>query len=436
MIKKPEFILAVEYLPIGDIKEYDRNPRLHPKAQLKKLERSIGTTGQLNPLLVDENRVIIAGHARFKVALMLGMSHIPVIILSHLSEAQKRAYRIADNKIQEGGEWHAALLLEEVEFVLASDDVIDLEDYGFDVTEIDILAGYTGHADAETKVESVPPVDRTRPAIAQSGDLWLVGHHRIHCGDSLDDKSFGAVMGGQKAHAVVADMPWNVPIKGHVSGLGKVQHPEFAMMAGELSRQEFREKIRQSFELQAAWAHPGALHYQFIDWRSVADMILAGEKVHDSLINLAVWVKPNGGMGALLRSRHELCCIFRGKGGRHRNNVQLGKHGRYRTNVWEYAAPSGFGSERDNLEFHPTCKNVAMIADAIMDCTKQGDIVLDPYVGSGTTILAADRCGRVGYGIEIDPYYVDVALKRLHEQTGLEPRLANDRDFEPMKVEG
>lgn len=432
---KPEFTLAVDYLPIGDIKEYDRNPRVHPKAQLKKLERSIETTGQLNPILVDENRVIIAGHARFKVALMLGMSHIPAIILSHLSEAQKRAYRIADNKIQEGAEWDAALLLEEVEFALASEDVIDLEDYGFDVAEIDILVGHTGQTEAETKVESVPPIDRSRPAITKRGDLWLVGNHRIYCGDSLEDAPYRAVMDGQKAHAVVTDMPWNVPIKGHVSGLGKIQHSEFAMMTGELSREEFREKMRQSFELQAAWAHPGALHYQFIDWRSVADMILAGEEVHDALINLAVWVKPNGGMGSLLRSRHELCCIFRGKGRRHRNNVQLGKHGRYRTNVWEYPAPSGFGSERNNLKFHPTCKNVTMIADAIMDCTKQGDIVLDPYLGSGTTLLAADRCGRIAYGIEIDPYFVDIALKRLREQTGIEPRLASDSDFEPIKVE-
>lgn len=436
MTKKPDFILAVDYRPIGEIKEYERNPRVHPKEQLKKLERSIQANGYVNPILIDENSVIISGHLRLKAALNTAMSHIPAITLAHLSEAQKRAYRIADNKIQESATWSMDILAEEVEFILASEDVINLEDYGFDVAEIDVLVGYTGQAETETKVESVPPVNRARPAIAKRGDLWLVGNHRIYCGDSLEDASFCALMIGKTAHAVVTDMPWNVPIKGRVSGLGKVQHPEFAMMAGELSRQQFREKIRQSFELQAAWAHPGALHYQFIDWRSVADMILAGEEVHDALINIAVWVKPNGGMGALLRSRHELCCIFRGKGGRHRNNVQLGKHGRYRTNVWEYAAPSGFGSERHNLEFHPTCKNVTMIADAIMDCTKQGDIVLDPYLGSGTTILAADSCGRIGYGIEIDPYYVDVALKRLHEQTGIKPRLAGDGDFEPIKAEG
>ena len=435
MTKTPEFTLVVEYRPVGEIKEYDRNPRLHPKAQLEKLKANIQQNGQLSPILVDENGVIIAGHARFKVALKLGMSHVPAIALAHLSEAQKRAYRIADNKIQEGAEWNSALLLEEVEFILASEDVIDLEDSGFEVAEIDLLMGHGGQTEANARAESIPPPDRSRPATAKPGDLWMVGDHRVYCGSSLEEASFEALMQGQKAQAIMTDMPWNVPIKGHVSGLGKIQHSEFEMGSGELSREEFRDMMRRSFELQAAFAHPGALHYQFIDWRSVADMIHVGEEVHDALINLAVWVKPNGGMGSFLRSRHELCCIFRGKGGRHRNNVNLGKHGRYRTNAWEYPAPSGFGSQRDNLAFHPTCKNVTMIADAIMDCTKQGDIVLDPYLGSGTTLLAAASCGRIGFGIEIDPYYVDVALKRLHEQTGIEPRLVSSASL-PSKTEG
>lgn len=434
MTKTPEFTLVIEYRPVAEIKEYDRNPRQHPKAQLQKLENNIRANGQLNPILVDEHGVIIAGHARFAVARSLGMSHIPAIALSHLSEAQKRAYRIADNKIQESGTWDTALLLEEVEFILGSEDVIDLEDSGFEIAEIDVLLGYSGEGGTEAQVENVPPPDRSRSATAKRGDLWLIGDHRIYCGDALDESAFDALMNGQKAGAVVTDMPWNVPIKGHVSGLGKIQHAEFEMASGELSREQFRDMMHRSFTLQAAWARPGALHYQFIDWRSVADMIHVGEGVHDALINLAVWVKPNGGMGSLLRSRHELCCIFRGKGGRHRNNVELGKHGRYRTNVWEYPAPSGFGSERDNLALHPTCKNMSMVADAIMDSTKQGDLVLDPFLGSGTTILAAASCGRIGYGIEIDPHYVDVALKRLHDKTGIEPRLASQGDL-PMTME-
>ena len=360
------------------------------------------------------------------------MESVPTIRLTHLNDTQKRAYRIADNKIALRSTWDMALLAEEVRIILDSSEVIDLGDVGFVMGEIDSLI-FVDDAKMLQPGEAVPMPDRSRPAIAQPGDLFAVGEHRIYCGDSLKHASFSRLMGDRKAAAVVTDMPWNVPVNGHVSGLGKIKHPEFQMASGELSSEEFRQMMHDCFLLQAQWAKPGALHYQFIDWRSVAAMIDVGEAIHDRLLNLAVWVKPNGGMGSFLRSRHELCCIFRGKGGRHNNFVELGKHGRYRTNVWEYPAPSGFGPERKKLAMHPTCKNTQMISDAIMDSTKIGDITLDPFLGSGTTALAAAKCGRVGYGIEIDPYYVDIAVDRLARQLGVEPILSSKEINQPTQ---
>jgi DNA methylase len=212
-----------------------------------------------------------------------------------------------------------------------------------------------------------------------------------------------------------------VKIDGHVSGNGRVRHKEFAMASGEMTEAEFREFLHESLELMLKYSSAGAVHYICMDWRSQSELLLAGKDVYDELLNICVWVKNSGGMGSFYRSQHELVYVYRTHGGRHRNNVQLGKYGRNRTNVWQYPNASTFsrvGEEGNLLALHPTVKPVAMVADAILDCTKRGDIVLDAFLGSGSTLMAAERVGRTCYGIELEPQYVDVAIPRWQRMTG------------------
>ena len=428
--------LELIYLPPGEIQPYPDNARVHPEEQLKMIEASIAAFDFNNPVLVTPEHVLIAGHGRLEAAKKLGLERVPALVLAHLSEAQQRAYRVADNAIMLKGEWSLELLAQELEFVSAVDFDIPVEALGFEMGEIAFLiddaksAASRGGNDEEEVVEP----DRSLASVSRLGDIWQIGPHGVICGDARDRATYARLLGDRRADVVISDMPWNVPYKGHIGGLGKVQHEEFVMASGEMTREEFRGFTKDVLVLQSDFSRPGALSLQFIDWRSVADMIEVGEEVYDALINLCVWVKPNGGMGSLWRSRHELICVFRTKGARHQNNVQLGKHGRNRTNVWEYAGASSFGAERmKNLAAHATCKPVAMIAEAIKDCTNRGDLVLDAFLGSGTTVMAAHESGRVGAGIELDPHYVDVAVQRIAEVVGTEPVHEDGRSFEEVR---
>lgn len=424
--------LAISNVPITRIKPYAKNPRLHPPAQIALLKAGISRFGFVAPMLVTPDFDIIAGHGRLIAATELGMTEVPVIILPHLNEAEQAALRVADNAIAAKGIWSPDLLKESLSFVLDGDFGISEMHLGFEQGEIDFYLG----ADLTTKSKgevAAPPPNRLVSSVTQPGFLWNIGGHRILCGDSTDAASFEILMPGEQADVGISDIPWNRKINGHVSGHGAIKHPEFAFASGEMTETEFFEFTEKAFKLQAAFSKPGALNYQFIDWRGVGDMIAAGKRIYDDLINICVWVKPIGGMGGLYRSRQELVCVFRVKGGKHQNFVNLGKHGRNRSNVWEFASPSALGSERENLALHPTCKNVEMIGEAIMDSTRRKAIVLDAFLGSGTTVLAAQRTGRRGYGIEIDPYSVDVAVRRLQAESGLIAKLPDGRSFNEIE---
>ena len=428
--------LELVYLPTDEIQPYPDNPRMHPKKQLAMIEASIAAFDFNNPVLVTPDNVLIAGHGRLEAAKKLGLAKVPALVLAHLTEEEQRAYRVADNAIMLKGEWTLELLAQELEFVSAVDFDIAPEALGFETGEIDFLIDESRSDElneGEPREEVVEP-DRTIASVTRIGDIWRIGHHAVICGDARDRETYVRLLGDRRADVVISDQPWNVPYKGHIGGLGKVQHPEFVMASGEMSRDEFRAFTKDVLLLQSDFSRPGALSLQFIDWRSVSDMIRAGEAVYDALVNLCVWVKPNGGMGSLWRSRHELVCVFRTKGSAHQNNVMLGKHGRNRTNVWEYAGANSFGAERmENLAAHATCKPVAMIAEAIKDCTNRGDLVLDAFLGSGTSIMAAHDSGRIGVGIELDPYYVDVAVQRIAEVVGSEPVLEDGRSFAEVR---
>jgi DNA modification methylase len=412
--------LKIRYLRTGALKPNPGNPRIHSGKQIRQIADSIRTFGWTNPILVDAAGRIVAGHGRWQAAKLLGRESVPVIRLDDMTAAQRRAYLLADNKLAENATWDSALLAAEFNSLFALDLDFDVTITGFEMGEIDAVVRDDGAVDRD-EADDVPDIDDS-PPISTRGDLWRLGDHRLLCGDATHTGSFKWLMDGRLAQAVITDPPYNLRIAGNVSGLGSARHSEFPMASGEMTQAQFTDFLATVFRSLAAHSADGSLHYAFMDWRHLSEVLAAGEAAYDSLENLCVWAKANGGMGSLYRSAHELVFVFK-KGKRaHVNNVQLGRFGRNRTNVWRYDGMNSFGPERDELlALHPTVKPLRLVEDAILDCTKRNGIVLDPFVGSGTTLIAAARAGRRGYGIEIDPKYADVTLRRFRKATQIEP---------------
>ena len=267
----------------------------------------------------------------------------------------------------------------------------------------------------------MPEPEFDQEPVTKPGDLWLLGKHRLICGNSLRESTYRELLGSRRAAMVFTDPPFNVRIDGHATGNGAIRHREFAMASGEMSEAEFFSFLNNFFRLMAGYSANNSVHYNCMDWRHAGDIIAAGKQNYDEFLNLCVWVKNQGGMGSFYRSQHELVFVFRKGKGPHRNNIQLGQFGRNRTNVWQYPGIQTLSkqSEEGNLlALHPTVKPIAMVADAILDCSARGEIVLDAFLGSGTTLMAAERVGRICCGIEIDPIYVDVAIRRWQKYTG------------------
>ncbi len=398
---------------IEQIKQYKNNPKLHSKHQIKQIADSIKEFGFVNPVLLDENGEIIAGHGRFMAAQLLNMTTIPTITLSHLSDSQKRLYRIADNKLTELGKWDITAL--EIEIKELESLNLDLELTGFETEEIDnLILGNSGTTNS--KDDNIPEL---KPADYKSklGDVWQLGRHFLICGDALKAETYAKLMGNKRAQMILTDPPYNVHVK-DIGSSGKIKHDEFAMASGEMSSDEFIKFLNTFMRHAKDYSVNGSLHYLFMDWRHGIEMGLAASTVYDELKNICVWVKNNGGMGSLYRSQHELCFIYKNGKAPHMNNINLGAHGRYRTNIWEYAGANGSADGKENLKLHPTVKPVAMLKDAILDVTKRGDIVLDCFLGSGSTLIACEQTGRICYGIELEPKYCDVTIKRYEELTG------------------
>lgn len=408
---------VVQLRSIDSLQPNTKNPRTHSSRQIKQLARAIQHFGFTVPILIDGRGNVLAGHGRLLAARQLGMDTVPTIELAHLNPAQARAYLLADNKLALNAGWDDGLLALHFKELSALNLDFDLEVTGFSTTEIDLLI----ESSKNDPVDEFPPID-PGPPITRPGDLWQLGKHRILCGNALDREDHALLMNRKRASAIITDPPFNVRVAGHVSGLGAVKHKEFAMASGEMSRAEFVAFLSRVFENLVSVSTNGSLHFIFIDWRHIAEMVAAGEGSYSELINVCVWNKTNAGMGSFYRSQHELIFVWKAGSGPHRNNIELGRHGRHRSNVWNYPGANSFsgraGEEGNLLALHPTVKPVAMISDAILDCTARGDIVVDPFLGSGTTLLAAERVGRVAYCVEIDPTYVDVAIRRWQRQTG------------------
>ncbi|WP_050931678.1 site-specific DNA-methyltransferase [Aestuariivita boseongensis] len=417
--------LQIIYCPVAEITVNPRNARTHSRRQIHQICDSIKTFGFTNPLLVDEDGVLIAGHGRLDAAKLLGLERVPAIVLAHLSSPEKRALMLADNKIALNTGWNLDLLAAEMADLSAMTTGFDLEVTGFEVGEIDLLLDDTPMSDTEP--ELAPEPDLAAPVITKRGDLWHLGPHSVVCGDARSARDVAFLMGDDRADCGFTDPPYNVPIAGHVSGKGEVRHREFAQASGEMTSCEFADFLSETLSLAAGYSRDGAVWFTCMDWRHMGEMIAAGTKAFDAQLNLCVWAKTNGGMGSLYRSQHELVFVWRKGRGRHRNNIRLGKFGRNRTNVWCYAGVNSFRDGRmDELRAHPTAKPVAMIKDALLDVTSRGDVVLDPFAGAGATLIAAERSGRSARLLEIDPAYVDTMLRRWREETGEDPIRAAD----------
>lgn len=422
----------------GDLKLKPNNPRLHSDKQIAQIGRSIEEFGFAFPVLTNASSEVVAGDARTRAAIKVGLTEIPTICVDHLTEAQQRALAIADNRLTELSKWNDDLLAEEFKALSAIDLDFDLTVTGFDMGEIDFYIENhdTNKNNEDDDTEPEPIADKP---VSRPGDLWILDRHRLLTGNALDPSAFDALMGDDKAAMVFIDLPYNVPIDGHVGGLGKTKHREFAMATGEMSRKEFTQFQEDVFRNCVRHTVAGSIHYYCMDWRHSGEILAASQAFYE-FKNICVWVKPNAGMGSLYRSQHELIFVFKSGSAPHQNNVQLGRYGRHRINVWEYPSANAFGKTSEEgplFKSHPTVKPVKLVADAIMDCSSRGEIVLDGFIGSGTTIIAAERTGRRCFGIEIDSLYVDVAVRRWQNYTGLQAVHANSgRTFDAIEADG
>ncbi len=417
--------LRIIYVEIDDLIAAELNARTHSKKQIKRLCRTIKELGFWVPVLIDRNRRIIAGHGRVEAAKLAGLKQVPTIQVEELSSEKVQLLALAENKLSESGGWDEGVLKLVFGNLESLDLGLDLTLSAFDVGEIDVLLG---EDDDPSEEGPSLPGSRSRPAVTRTGDQWLIGGHRLLCGSALDNACYEALLWSERAQMVFTDPPFNQPIAGHVSGKGAISHPEFAMASGEMTGQEFVAFLQGFITLLVRWSSDGSIHFVCMDHHHIGELLEAAKGSYEYK-NLCVWVKRNGGMGSLYRSQHELVGVFKAGKSPHINNVQLGSLGRNRTNVWRYAGANSFGPDRDAaLAGHPTTKPVAMIADAIRDCSNRGGVILDVFAGSGTTLLAAEQTGRRGFGIELDPYYVDLAAERLglatkapvtHAATGL-----------------
>jgi DNA modification methylase len=400
------------------LQPYRRNARTHSKKQIGQIAESIRRFGFTNPVLIDDGNMILAGHGRVEAAKRLGINTVPCLRLSTLSEPEKRAYILADNKLAQNAGWDEDLLAGELEYLLAQCEEIEIDLTGFSIAEVDHLldVGGTDSSGESAEDDRLPEVKSDQ--VTRTGDVWILDRSRLICGDAREEETYRQLMsrpggGLDEAEMVFTDPPYNVPINGHVTGKGGTRHREFAMASGEMSGDAFTSFLMSVFERLAAHTRDGSIHFICMDWRSLSEILKAGGAVYTELKNLIVWVKDNGGMGSFYRSRHELVFAFKNGTAPHLNSFELGQNGRYRTNVWNYRGiTSPTRESREALAMHPTVKPVAMVADALKDTSRPGGLVLDAFCGSGTILIAAQKTGRRARAIEIDPLYCDVAIRR------------------------
>ena len=411
--------LTIDYRALDALALDPTNPRTHSKTQIGQIAKSIRSFGFGVPILVDAEDKVLCGHGRIEAARLIGLESVPLVYLAHLTAAEAKAFQIADNRLTELGGWNEVQLAQTLHALSLQDLSFELDATGFQLPEIDLkISGLSLVGDEATDEEEAPC---SGPAVTRPGDLWRLGPHRLLCGDALNRASYDQLMGETLAAIVFTDPPYNVAVQGHVGGRGRIKHREFAMASGEMSADAFQAFLDNALVHLAQHSRPGAMQYLCMDWRHITQLIAAGAKAFGELKNLCVWAKTAAGQGAFYRCQHELVAVFKLSGGDHTNNVQLGRFGRNRSNLWSYPSPARFGAASEDgslLKDHPTPKPVAMVADALMDASHRGEVVLDPFLGGGATLMAAEQVGRVCRGLEIDPLYVDATVRRWMRATG------------------
>jgi DNA modification methylase len=421
----------IVHLPVTDLIPYVKNAKRHSASQIKKLQQSITAFGFTNPILLSSTNEVITGHGRLEAAKKMGIPLVPTIRLDHLSIDQCRALRISDNRLAELADWDYELL--HPELMELTELNFSTEIMGFDTPDIDAMELQLQPKQAakdELPALPIKPVTRL-------GDIWQIGPHRIICGDAKYEATFQLVLKSRKAEMVITDPPYGVSIQRHVCGLGKVQHREFVEGSINVTESSLGQMFSSMAKSLVNSSIDGSIHMIFMDWAHLQLLMNSCSPHYSELKNICVWAKTNAGMGSLWRSQHELVAVYKNGTSKHINNVELGKHGRYRTNIWNYAGMNAFSKDRDELlASHPTVKPVALVADAIRDCSSRGGLILDPFSGSGTTMIAAHETGRHAAVIELDPIYVDLAITRMKKLTGLEAiHTESGMTFEEMSVE-
>jgi hypothetical protein len=408
--------LSVRRVPIGSLRPAEAPVRRHPKKQLAKVRKSLEVFGQVTPILVTPDGEIIDLELVWQALRANAATHVDVIVVADKSPEEIKALRLVLNRTALDAVWDD----ENLRIVLKDllDQNFDLDLTGFDVPEIDrYLSLDIPQANVEEDGSDIPPVQAR--AISAPGIIWALGEHRVGCGSATDLAFVSRVLGGKTANSSFIDPPYNIKVDGFITGKGRHRHREFVQGSGELSTDEYFALLKDSLLVLKGCCAPTALVYACIDWRHVMELTVAGHACDMPLYTICIWTKTNGGMGGIYRNAHELVCVFKAGAEKPLDNVELGRHGRNRTNVWSYPGMSSFGKDRDELlGSHPTVKPVAMIADALRDVTKRGDIVLDTFLGSGSTLMAAQETGRICCGVELDPLYVDVTIRRWQNATG------------------
>jgi DNA modification methylase len=407
--------LNPKLVDLGSLKPLGRQTRKHLPSQIRKLQSSIEEFGFVLPIVIDQESRVIAGWGLVLAAGKIGLLQIPAMTIDDLDEVKLRLLRLALNRLGEESSWDFDALALEFADILEIDIDVDFKLSGFEMGEIDVAFARA----ASDEEDELPAIDETAAPVTRSGDLWLCGEHRILCGDALASESYARLLGEERALMVFTDPPWNIPIAGNVSGLGAIKHGDFAMACGEMSPEEFESFLRTALGHAAANSADGSIHYVCMGWPKMRELQAATDSIYSEMKNVCVWCKPNAGMGSLYRSRHEFVFVFKKGVAPHINNIELGRYGRNRSNLWSYPSQNVLNaSSKSKLALHPTPKPVGLVADAIRDCSHRNGIILDPFGGVGSSLIAAERTGRKARLIELEPRYVDAAIKRWQMVTG------------------
>lgn len=415
--------LTVEIIPISELKIPPRLLRQLGEEDVREVANSMQAYRVCHPALIGNNNEVIDGVSRIKAAERLGLRDYPCVRLEHLSKAEQRAFRIAANRIGARRPYDLPELKLELEDLMLEQQPIEL--LGFSTIELDCILLPDEPATLQDSEEEMQADGEDTPAVTRAGDLWQLGRHLLLCGDAKDPASYARLMGDARAQLAMTDPPYGVAVRNIVS----TRHRDFLEGGGGTTQADFENLITASFTQMRDYLVRGGMLLSFMDYKHVADLINIGKSLGMELLNLITWVKPQGGMGGLWRSQSEFVVALK-RLGDHKNNIRLGRYGRDRTNVWQVAGAGTPGTEARQLlkEGHPTPKPIDMLVDAILDVTDRGDIVLDPFAGSGSTLIAAEETDRSARGIELDPIYCDLIIRRWEARTGQQAVLADTGD--------